>query len=89
MFIIVDQITDILRQGARNLLAQALEAEIDHFISQYDELKNRLGRQRIVRNGYPPECTVQFGIDLVPFGHLVLATVICMHWNGSLLVLRT
>jgi len=34
--IIVDQITDILHQGARKLLAQAMEAENNHFISQYD-----------------------------------------------------
>ena len=56
--IIVDQFTDILHQGVRNLLTPALEAEIDHFISQYDELKDYRGRQRIVRNGYLPECTV-------------------------------
>jgi len=41
--IINDQITDILRQGARKMLAQALEAEIDHFISQYDGLKDDHG----------------------------------------------
>ena len=33
--IIVCQIIDILRHGARNLLAQALEADVDHFISHY------------------------------------------------------
>ena len=64
--IITDQITDLLRQGARDLLAQTLEAEIDHFISQYDELKNDRGGQRIVRNGYLSERTVQSGIGSVP-----------------------
>lgn len=49
--IVVDQRTEILRQGARKLLAQALEAEIEQFISQYAGLKSDLGRQRIVRNG--------------------------------------
>ena len=43
-------------------MAQALKAEIDRFISQCDELKDDRGRQRIVRNGYLPERTVQSGI---------------------------
>ena len=47
-----DPITEIIRQGARKLLAQALEAEIDLFINQYADLRDELGRQRIVRNGY-------------------------------------
>lgn len=64
--IINDQITDILRQGARKMLAQALEAEIDHFISQYAGLKDDHGRKRIVRNGYLPERTIQSGIGSVP-----------------------
>ena len=36
--IIVGQITEILHQEAGTLLAQALEAEIDHFISRYRDL---------------------------------------------------
>ena len=47
-----DPITEIIRRGARKLLAQALEAEIELFINQYDDLRDELGRQRIVRNGY-------------------------------------
>jgi len=34
-----DQITAMIRQGARQLLAQALEVEIELFISQYGDLK--------------------------------------------------
>ncbi len=47
-----DPITDILRQGARKLLTQALEAEIEIFVHQYKALFDELGRQRVVRNGY-------------------------------------
>ncbi len=36
--IVDDPITSILRQGARKLLAQALETEIKIFISQYNDL---------------------------------------------------
>ena len=57
-----DQITAIIRQGARKLLAQALEAEIELFINQYADLKDELGRRRIVRNGHLPEPEIQSGI---------------------------
>ena len=63
---IEDPISDILRQGARNLLAQALEAEIEVFLGQYKDLKDQLGCQRIVRNGYLPERQIQTGIGSVP-----------------------
>ena len=60
-----DPITDILRSGARKLLTQALEAEIEMFISQYKDLTDELDRQRIVRNGHLPEREIQTGIGPV------------------------
>ena len=61
-----DPITDILRQGARKLLSQALEAEVEFFLNQYIDLKDDAGRQRMVRNGYLPEREIQSGIGAVP-----------------------
>ena len=61
-----DPISEILRQGARSLLAQALEAEIEIFLNQYKDQKDQLGLQRIVRNGYLPERQIQTGIGPVP-----------------------
>jgi len=61
-----DPITEILRQGARKLIAQALEAEIDIFVKQYKALTDELGRQRIVRNGHLPERQIQTGIGPIP-----------------------
>jgi transposase-like protein len=60
-----DPITEILRNGARKLLAQALETEIELFISQYKDLADEFGRQRIVRNGHLPEREIQTGIGSV------------------------
>jgi transposase-like protein len=60
-----DPITDILRQGARKLLAEAVEAEIKSFLSQYDDFKDDEGRRRISRNGYLPEREIQTGIGPV------------------------
>ena len=39
-----DPITEIIRQGARKLLAQALEAEIELFINRFADLSDELGR---------------------------------------------
>jgi transposase-like protein len=61
-----DPITDVLRQGARKLLAEALEAEIESFLSQYADLKDEQGRKRVTRNGHLPERHIQTGIGPVP-----------------------
>ena len=47
-----DAITDILRKGVRQLLAQALEAEIELYISQFAEMRDEQGRQASYANGY-------------------------------------
>jgi transposase-like protein len=60
-----DPITEVLRTGARRLLAEALEFEIEDYISQYKELRDNQNRRRIVRNGYLPEREIQTGIGPV------------------------
>ena len=60
-----DPITDILRSGARQLLAEALEAEIERFLAIYTDLKDNKGCQRITRNGYLPGREIQTGIGPV------------------------
>ena len=41
-----DQLTEILRHGARMLLAQAVEAEVTDFLAKHADLKTDDGRQR-------------------------------------------
>ena len=60
-----DPITEVLRTGARKLIVEALEVEIQGFLSQYQDLQDNQGRQRVVRNGYLPERDVQTGIGPV------------------------
>ena len=60
-----DPITEVLRTGAKRLLAEALEVEIEDYISQYKELRNDQNRRRVVRNGYLPERGIQIGIGPV------------------------
>jgi transposase-like protein len=62
---VADPLTEVLRQGARDLLQKAIEAEAAAIIGQYQELKDEQGRQRVVRNGHLPERTIQTGIGAV------------------------
>ncbi|MBI3808708.1 MAG: IS256 family transposase [Nitrospirae bacterium] len=63
---VADPLTEVLRSGARELLQQAVEAEVAEFIARHRELKDEQARQRIVRNGYQPEREVQTGIGELP-----------------------
>jgi putative transposase len=60
-----DPLTDILRNGARQLLAQAVEAEVTAFFATHADLASEDGRQRLVRHGHLPERTIQTGIGPV------------------------
>src|SRR5689334_16315324 len=60
-----DPLTEILRQGAQRLLAQAIEDEIAVLLAQYADRHDAQGRQVVVRNGYLPEREVQTGIGAV------------------------
>jgi transposase-like protein len=60
-----DVLTQVLRDSAQQLLAQAIEAEVADWIAMYKHLKDAEGRQAIVRNGYLPERKVTTGIGPV------------------------
>lgn len=57
-----DVLTDILRQGAQQLITQAVEVEVEEFLRQYRAMRDEAGRRQIVRNGYLPPRTVQTGL---------------------------
>jgi putative transposase len=61
-----DPLTDVLRAGARRLLAQAIELEADAFLADMRDLKLPDGRARLVRHGHGPEREIQTGIGPVP-----------------------
>lgn len=54
-----DVLTDILRRGAQTLLQQAIEAEVQTYLSLVNQAQGPLAA---VRNGYSPERTIQTGI---------------------------
>jgi transposase-like protein len=61
-----DALTEVLREGARTLLAQAIEAEVAEFLTRHGDQRDAAGRLRLVRNGYLPERTIQTGLGDVP-----------------------
>src|SRR3954465_6633638 len=60
-----DPLTEIAREGARRMLAEAVRAEADAFVAQYSALVLPDGRQRIVRHGHGPMRTIQTGVGPV------------------------
>ena len=60
-----DALSELLRQGARQIIAQAVEAELNEFLSQYQGLRDESGRQGVVRNGYLPARTITTGVGEV------------------------
>jgi len=61
-----DPLTSVLREGARRLLAQAVEAEAEAFLAAMSEERLADGRARVVRHGHGPERIIQTGIGPVP-----------------------
>jgi len=51
-----------LKEGARRLLQQAIENEVQEFLDQFEEVRTEGGQRSVVRNGYLPERSVLTGI---------------------------
>ncbi len=60
-----DPLTCVLRDGARRLLAQAIEAEAEAFLAVMKDERLADGRARVVRHGHGPQRTIQTGIGPV------------------------
>ncbi|UZD65692.1 IS256 family transposase [Marinobacter sp. AN1] len=57
-----DPLHELIRQGARDLIAQAVETELESLLRQYEDIKAPDGRKAVVRNGHLPKRTVQTGV---------------------------
>ena len=90
-----DPLTSVLRDGARRLLAQAVEAEAESFLAAMQGERLADGRARLVRHGHGPERTIQTGIGPVPVsrtklrdrgaaagtdGHIIFRSAILPKW---------
>ncbi len=57
--------TDTLRSEARQLIQQAVEAELADFLAQFADQRDERGRSAVVRNGYQPKREVLTGVGPV------------------------
>ena len=60
-----DPLTEVLRNGARTLLGQAVEAEVAAWLSTHTDKLTDDGRRRLVRHGHLPEREIVTGIGAV------------------------
>ena len=58
-------LSTMLREGAQRLIAEALHAEFDEFLSQFSERRDDQGRLAVVRNGWQPRREVLTGLGPV------------------------
>lgn len=53
-----DALQEVLKQGAQQLLMQAVEAELQTLLNEHRSLTTEYGKKGLARNGYLPEHTV-------------------------------
>ena len=60
-----DLLTHVLRQGARKMLAQAIESEVAEWIDGHSHVCDEQGHRQVVRNGYLPERKIVTGLGSI------------------------
>jgi putative transposase len=61
-----DTLTEVLRQGARKMLAEAIEAEVADYLQYREHLLDEVGHRVVVRNGHLPERQLQTPLGEIP-----------------------
>jgi transposase-like protein len=57
-----DVLTEVVREGARQMLAAALASEVEAYIQRFADERDGAGHRLVVRNGYLPERMIQTGV---------------------------
>jgi putative transposase len=60
-----DSLTALLKEGARELITEAVQAELSEFLVGYKNLRDERGRKQVVRNGHLPERKIMTGLGEV------------------------
>ena len=74
-----DPLTDLIRAGARQLIALGVEAELDELMAKYDGQHTENGHRAVVRSGYHRQRQIQTGIGAVT---VKIPKVAFDHWRG-------
>ena len=60
-----DVMTQVLREGAQRMLAQAIEAEVASYIDAHAHITDEHGHRQIVRNGHLPAREILTGVGAI------------------------
>jgi len=60
-----DPLHSMIREGARQLIAAAVEAELENLLNNHQDRRDARGRRAVVRNGYLPERSIKTGVGEV------------------------
>ena len=60
-----DVLTEILREGAQQMLTTAIEAEVAEWIDSHGHVRDACGHRQVVRNGYLPARQITTGVGPV------------------------
>jgi putative transposase len=63
--VVEDSLSELLRQGAQQLIRQAVEAALAELLAQYAHQTDAQGRAAVVRNGYLPQREILTGLGPV------------------------
>lgn len=58
----MDYLSEVCREGAQQMLAKALEAEVAAYLQRYEHLRDEAGHRQVVRNGHLPERAIVSGM---------------------------
>jgi transposase-like protein len=61
-----DLLQELLRNGARDMLARAIEQEVQDYLDAHASILDARGHRLVVRNGYKDERTIQTGLGDIP-----------------------
>lgn len=61
-----DVLTQILHTGAREMLAKAIQGEVERYVAAREHLVDAVGHRLVVRNGHLPGRTIQTSLGDVP-----------------------
>ena len=60
--VVNDVLAEVLRDGAREMLARAIELEVAEYIEKHKDVTDASGHRMVVRNGHHPERKIQTGL---------------------------
>jgi len=60
-----DVLSELLREGAQQMLTAAIESEVREWIDGHKHLQDERGHRQVVRNGYLPEREITTGLGAV------------------------